>query len=330
MPETAADRVVRMLALITYLQHHPGIPVQDVAEHFGVATEQVLHDVNTLWVSGTPGYMPDDLIDFSADDRERGILTLTDARGMGRPLRLGPQEAIALLTGLRSLRATPGLEDDPVLSSTIEKLSTAAGTAARAAEAVEIDVRGKETGPVPDLLEPLRLALQQATVVHLRYVSVADEVTERDVDPLQLLTDSRHWFLIGWCHRADAVRQFRLDRILRLQPLDRPAGEHPEVVAADSAEPELSQAPWQVRINLAAPARWVAERYPVTSVSDEEDGSLTIELPVLDLSWLQRLLLGLGEAVHAIEPEEIAEQIRSSARSALDAYAACGDALSGQ
>ena len=327
MAETAADRVVRMLALITYLHAHPGAAVQDVADHFGVSIDQVLHDVNTLWVSGTPGYMPDDLIDFSADDRERGILTLTDSRGMGRPLRLGAQEAIALLTGLRSLQATPGLEDDRVLLGTIEKLAAAAGTAARAADAVEVAGQDRAEGQVSRVLQQLRSALGEGQVVHLRYVSVADEVTERDVDPLQLLTDSRHWFLIAWCHRARAVRQFRLDRILELQVLPRAAAEHPDVdvTATRSTQPELSQAPWQVQVHLRAPARWVAEQYPVSSVRDQEDGSFIIELPVLDLHWLQLLLLGLGDAVKSVRPSEVADQVQHSAREAVAAYAACMD-----
>lgn len=319
MAETAADRVVRMLALITYLQSRPGAAVQDVAEHFGVSTEQVLHDADTLWVSGTPGYMPDDLIDFSADDHERGLLTLTDARGMARPLRLGAQEAVALLTGLRSLRATPGLAQDPVLATTIEKLSAAAGQAAQAAEAVEVQGSDGDR-EVAQRLQQLRSALGGGLQVHLRYVSVSDEVTERDVDPLQLLTDSRHWFLIAWCHRAAGLRQFRLDRILALKVLDRPAQEHPGIEAARSAEPELSQAPWQVQVHLAAPARWVAERYPLTSVSEHADGSFTIELPVLDLAWLQRLVLGLGDAVLDVHPPQVAEHISAGAHRALAAY----------
>src|SRR5699024_10162348 len=148
------------------------------------------------------------------------------------------------------------------------------------------------------------------------------EVTERDVDPLQLLTDSRHWFLIAWCHRAGGLRQFRLDRILAAEVSDRPVEPHPEVEEARSTQPELSRAPWQVQLVLAAPARWVAEHYPAISVTDHDDGSFTIELPVLDLAWLRRLVLGVGDAVLHVRPEEVAAHLRTEAGRPLTAYAA--------
>ncbi len=324
MAETAGDRVVRMLALITYLDAHPGVPVEQVAEHFGISTGRVLQDVSTLWVSGTPGYLPDDLIDFSADDRARNILTLTQARGMNRPLRLGAQEAVALLTALRSLQVTPGLATDPVLTSAMAKLTEAAGAAARSAEAVQVAGPDEGGQQVAEHLTAIRAAMTAGHRVHLRYVSAADLVSERDVDPLQLLTDSRRWILLGWCYRAEDVRQFRLDRILALTELDVPVAEHPDVPLSADTEPELTEAPWQVRLELASPARWVAEQYPVTTVTDLEEGSFAVDLAVLDLAWLHHLVLGLAEDVLAVRPAEVAAGIADRARAALTAYEQAG------
>ncbi|SEE07850.1 helix-turn-helix transcriptional regulator [Ruania alba] len=324
MAETAGDRVVRMLALIAYLDDHPGVPVEQVAEHFGVSVGQVLMDVDTLWVSGTPGYMHDDLIDFAADDHERNILTLTDARGMDQPLRLGPQEALALLTALRSLQETPGLADDAVLSSTADKLARAAGAAAQAAESVDVRVGDTSRPDVSARLSLVRDALRAGRQLRLRYVSAADTVSERTVDPLQLLTDSDQWFLLAWCHRATDVRQFRLDRMLEATPLDAPVGEHPHVTLPGSAEPPLTAARWQVRLVLSSRARWVAEQYPVSTVTDLDDGRFAVVLDVVDLAWLHNLVLGLGPDVHEVEPADVADGIAARGRAALAAYAAAG------
>src|SRR5690625_7523293 len=88
LPISTAERLTRLLALIAYLGENPGVPVADVAAHFAVTPAQVIADVNHLWVTGTPGYLPDDLIDFAADELDRQVLTRTDPRGMHRPLRL--------------------------------------------------------------------------------------------------------------------------------------------------------------------------------------------------------------------------------------------------
>ena len=95
MAERASDRLLRMLGMVAYLDSHGDVPVDDLAAQFGVTPEQVLADVDTLWVTGTPGYLPYDLIDFDATAYERGVVTLVEARGMTRPLRLGGREAVA-------------------------------------------------------------------------------------------------------------------------------------------------------------------------------------------------------------------------------------------
>ncbi|MFC4555120.1 helix-turn-helix transcriptional regulator [Georgenia faecalis] len=317
MAETTADRFTRLLSLIAYLGDHPGVPVTEVAEHFGVSPAQVLADVNLLWVSGTPGYLPDDLIDFAADELDRDVLTLTNPRGMDRPLRLGASEALALLVALRSLAALAGdggSFDHAVVASTTAKLTEAAGSAAEAARAVDVHVAGE----VP-ALAPARDALARRRRLRLRYVSAADVVSERDVDPLELLWDGSHWFLRAWCARVQDVRHFRLDRVLSSEVLAEPATAQPRAYAPD-AEPDLADVDLVATLVLASRARWVAERYPVDAVEDLPDGSLRVTLRVADPAWLTNLVLGLGEDVLALDPPDLAAVVAGRARAALAAY----------
>ncbi len=316
MAETSADRVVRLLALVAYLEEHSSVPVAQVAEHFGVTESQVLKDVDTLWVSGTPGYQHNDLIDFSADDRERHILTLVEPQGMGTPLRLGPGEAVALLVALRSLASTSG--DEALVASALEKLTVAAGSAARAAHAIDVHT---DSSQVREHLSKVRTALQRGTQLHLRYVSASDEVSERTVDPLQILTDSQRYFLHAWCYRAGALRQFRLDRILQCDLLDTPVAPHPDVQLAQSPDPTITPEHDRVTLHLASRARWVAERFPVAQVRDLDDGEFAVDIDVVDTSWLRNLVLALGADVLGVQPPEVAAQFASVAQEALDAYA---------
>jgi len=318
--ETTAERVTRLLALVTYLGEHRGAPVAEVAAHFGTTEAQVLADVNLLWVTGTPGYFPDDLIDFSADALDHGELTLTEARGMDRPLRLASSEAIALLLALRSLREVvgthPGLERDPgALQSAIEKLSAATGRAAEQAASVQVDVR---TDAPAATLETVQGAVARRRRLHLRYVSAADVVTERDVDPVEVRSDGVTWSLLAWCHRAQGARTFRLDRILAVEELDVPASAHPDLVVGDDR-------PWEgegrlVTLDLASAARWVAEHTPVEEVTDLPDGNLRVTLRAGDPAWVSNLLLSLGDAVLAVSPPALAQEVAARARRALEEY----------
>ncbi|MBD8062394.1 helix-turn-helix transcriptional regulator [Oceanitalea stevensii] len=322
MPETTGERLTRLLALIAYLGENPGVPVADVAAHFAVSERQVLADVNLLWVTGTPGYLPDDLIDFAADEYDRQVLTLTNPRGMDRPLRLGAHEALALLVALKPLEAlsADGGIDDDVLRSTTAKLTAAAGEAARAAQAVDVHVSDATAA-----LAPVRQALAAGRRLHLRYVSASDVVTERDVDPLELVWDGSRWYLRAWCHRVDGLRHFRLDRVLAAEVLETPAVHAPEATGR-STEPELDDDDLLAELELAPRARWLAERVPVVDHEDLPDGGMRVRLRVADPAWLANVVLGLGAEVRAVAPPELAAAV---ARHAADALAAYDDISSG-
>lgn len=318
MSDPTDQRLTRLLALVSYLGQHPGIPVAEVAAHFDVTPAQVLSDVNLLWVSGTPGYLPDDLIDFAADELDNDVLTLTNPRGMDRPLRLATGEALALLVALRTLTSLAehgsiGLAPTvAALRSATAKLTAAAGQAADEARAVQVQQ------PAAADSRQIREAMTAGRRLRLTYVSAADVVTSRDVDPLELVWDGASWYLRAWCHRVNDERHFRTDRILSLQVLPE-AAEHPPTPRGSGAGPDLTDAALVVELDLASRARWVAERFPVIGLEDLEDGGLRVQLRVADPAWLANLVLGLGEDVRALRPPQLAGDIAAGARAALAA-----------
>lgn len=322
MPETTADRLARLLSLVAYLSDHDDVPVAELADRFGVEQSQIMRDIDTLWVSGTPGYQPDDLLDFSADSYDSQRITLTNARGMDRPLRLGPGEAVALIVALRAMANLPGLGADPAVASALTKLTAAAGDAASAAEAVAL----ASADPALDahvslVLTTARAALAAGERVHLRYSDAADATTERDVDPLELLSDGEAWFLRGWCLLADGVRHFRLDRVHTIAITGTPVADHEVATGTGRVRPEHTEL--RVTLTLTPRSRWVAERFAGEVVAEDAD-RIVVELDVADTAWLARLVLDLGPEVLGLEPLEVAGAIAGRARSALAAYGEVG------
>ena len=88
---SASDQLTRLLALPAWVAEHPGVTVAEAAKHFGVTPAVIERDVNTLWVSGLPGGMHGDLVDFDAADFEAGRLHLAEPLGLDRPVRLTRQ-----------------------------------------------------------------------------------------------------------------------------------------------------------------------------------------------------------------------------------------------
>ncbi|HUX71081.1 MAG TPA: WYL domain-containing protein [Cellulomonadaceae bacterium] len=316
MAERAPDRLLRLLGMIAYLERHGGVPVEELAEQFQVSRRQVVDDVDTLWLTGTPGYWPHDLIDFDAAALEQGVVRVTQSRGMTRPLRLGTREAIALVAALRAMRESlvAGLDPDrlAVLQSVLDKLTAATGEAATI-----VDVRLAADG-APAVNAAVGAALQSGRRLKLDYVTAADVSGEREVDPLRLVTGERRTYLVAWCWRARAERLFRMDRVLSAEVLEVPVAEHPRSDHEDTFHPD--QDAELVTLELESRARWVAETVPVEAVRNRADGSFEVDLRVVEPTWLRHLLLQVAGDVRGVRPTSVAVDVAHIARSALDAY----------
>jgi len=313
----AVAQLSRLLALIPWLLARPGVPVDEAAREFGVTPNQLRKDLELAFMCGLPGHLPDDLIDVSLDgDR----IVVSNAETIARPLRLGPDEAIALLVGLQTLAQLPGAHDRDVLERVSAKLQRAAGDAADAGARVQVRVEADE--PV---LAALRPALEGGRRLTIRYyVPARDQVTARTVDPIRVVVVDGRSYLEAWCHTAEAVRLFRLDRIEAgsVTELDAPAEVPPDAVRPDLCDgvfrPDAQQV--LVTLELAAEGRWVADTLPVESVQESAGGGARVTLRVGDPGWLQRLVLRLGGAAHVVDPPDLAAATTARANEALSLY----------
>jgi predicted DNA-binding transcriptional regulator YafY len=323
----ATQRLSRLLAMVPWLLQRQGVRLAEAARHFGISEDQLVKDLELLFVCGTPGHLPDDLIEA---DWESGRIFLDNADAIARPLRLGVDEAVALLAGLRTLADVPGLHDHDVLATVLDKLSTAAGEAAGRADALHVDISRGAQEPV---LAAARDAVRLGRRVRLRYlVPSRDETTDRDVDLMRVVNVGDRWYLEGWCHRAEDVRLFRVDRVLDVAVLDvdgtPPPGVAPRL-GPRAGERDLfaaSDDDLVVTVELEPGARWVAEYYPVEAVEELPAGRLRVRLRTASQDWLPRLALRLGGGLVVIAPDEVADRVTALADAALSADQAASGA----
>lgn len=319
MAERADDRLLRLLGIVAYLDGAGPVSVADLARRFGTTPAQIQKDVDALWVSGTPGYWPDDLIDFDAASIDRGVVHLTEARGMTRPLRLGTREAVALVAALRAMKATGPVQADPARSAVVEsalrKLTAATGEAANA-----VDVRLAPGGD-RQVVSAITSALTARHRLRIRYVTSSDVVSEREVDPIRLHTQDEFAYLAAWCYRAAAPRTFRVDRILEAVETDVPVQDHPGVGAEiDFAALFAGGSSPLATIRFAPRARWFAEEVPVESVRNLPDGDFEVTLRVTNPGWLRSTLIQLAPYVRSVSPSSLADDVAGTAADALALY----------
>lgn len=323
MADTARDQVARMLALVPWLHAAAAqgdgtggeVRIDDAARALGVTSAQVDKDLRVLFMCGLPGGYPDDLIDVDIDALDEGVIRVSNADYLARPVRLAPAEATALVVALRALADGAQGATAEVVRRTLAKIEAAASDSA----ASRVHLADTGAAEHEDTLRLLERALSAGRQVRISYyVPTRDEQSERVVDPRALRREEGAGYLDAWCHTAQDDRMFRLDRILDAQLLDTPV-EHVEPA------PRGEGAGWfdrteAVTLRLAPEAAWVPEYYPVTGRRDLPDGAIEVDLEVASAAWLHQLLLRVAPHASVVAPQEFAESFAALAGEALRLY----------
>jgi proteasome accessory factor C len=302
---TSAERLSRMLSLVPWLTSHDGITIDEAARHFDVSPEQLEKDLWLLIVCGLPGYGPDQLVDI--DFWDDGRIHVIDPQTLDRPLRLGIDEAMSLLLGLRLLEQVPGVHDRSAIISAAAKL----------AEAVDLPEGDAAVSAQPAIDEAISAAV--ATAINLgadlviTYASgTSDLVTERRISPSQVVLADGRAYLEAFCVSAGAQRTFRMDRIMKVTAASGPR----EMPEADDSPAASSSAV----LALTDGSAWLIDVLGAEVLGTEPDGRARVRLEFADPRWLIRLVLSRGGQIEVLEPASLRSHVTDAAAEALRAY----------
>jgi proteasome accessory factor C len=310
-----AERLRRLLVWVPYVVQHPGTPVDELARLFRVSEDELLSELNLLFVSGVPPYGPGDLIDVQVED---GRVWIDMADYFARPLRLSRSEALALYLQGKALVGTPGLPEAHALESALAKLEAELGP--ETPGLLPGRVEAAEGGRPAETLETVRRAAADRRRLEIEYYSASRDATSiREIEPEEVFLAIGNWYVVAWDRQADGERLFRADRIRTA----RDTGQRFEPRGlAGAGRPLYSRSDQDVRVRLLLrpPARWVAEYYDVESVKERKDGAIEVTFPTSQLAWVAKLVVRLGGEATVVAPEELRDEVRDVALRTLAYY----------
>lgn len=313
---TSEDQLKRMLQLVPFLVHNQGLHISEVAATFGVTRKELEEDLRILICSGLPEGYPDELLDIQWDDDH---VFISQDLELNRPVRFTVEEACALLTGLETLNGLPELAEGSALESVTLKLMAAAGKEGLKAASFS----GPEVGPENSAtLAAARSAIRTGAQLHLTYFSpLRDAVSERDVDPLRLYSLDNTWYLEAYCHSAQGLRNFRLDRIESLAPNGRPVSR--TAGPADGFPVKLftpNDDDTLVVVELTRRGTGLADDYYAERTAALPDGGMLAEIRFGSTDWLPMFVAQHGGTVRILAPAALAEAARNWIDAALARY----------
>jgi predicted DNA-binding transcriptional regulator YafY len=310
------DPTRRALQLLSLLQTRRLWRAAELAERFEVTERTVRRDVDRLRDLGYP---------VDATTGTAGGYRLAAGAHLP-PLVFDDDEAVAVVVGLRVAAGTviAGIEDSSVQA--LAKVEQALPDRLRRrvsaldGSVVSLQRTHSDGGVVdPESLSVLALACRSNEEVRFEYRSRDRTDSRRLVEPHQMLSAGRLWYLLAWDLRRADWRTFRLDRLSdvrlagpRFTPREIPGGDAAAYLASSVASMlrELDAI-----VAVTAPHERLDEALSRIehTVLDAEADSCTIRIRADDLDSLVMAAarLALHAPVRILEPSAVADAVHA-------------------
>lgn len=319
--------VARMLALVQWVKTHPGQSFDSLASHFGVSSQQIRKDIDSLSLAGAD-HVPCQGLDFDFADLHEGKVSLSNAGGLANQLHLDELDREVLAFALAALEAGPWQSYARQLNQLLQLSPNTPGAAEleTAASAETKNLAGPMNTALSQVFATVLEALMTGRALKLSYVDAAGLSSQRNVDPWWLVSDGARLTLVGYCHGARAKRRFRLERIsaLSLGGQVRKGAPEPKT-SADKRRRARGQS-WgrtakTAILRIRPSGIWLTQVASPKQVIYNQDGTITVEIIGRSQAWLESVVLRASGELVAVEPATLLEKVSIRAAKARANYA---------
>ena len=303
MVENAALRAIRLLDLVPYIVAHPGISITELAKEFSISRDEVLKDLNLLFLCGLPGYTPLELIDISFDEES---VVIRDPQNLAAPRNLNESEALIARIALAALEeSTPRTSSAYLQIVALREKIAKAFSSSIPASAITFTL-DKERAT----LEAIEAAIMQELDLEITYNNVTkDSSSRRSITPISIIAEDKRTLVSAYCHSAKALRTFNLAQISEVSTKAR-------IVRADLERLEDSRGSSAEVIIKSEDSSFLSEN----ASSLKELSKSCYQIDIFQPEWIVRSVLAGADSIELAKPHELRAEIAERANRALLAY----------
>ena len=303
MVENAALRAIRLLDLVPYIVAHPGISITELAKEFSISRDEVLKDLNLLFLCGLPGYTPLELIDISFDEES---VVIRDPQNLAAPRNLNESEALIARIALAALEeSTPKTSAAyPQIIALREKIAKAFSSSIPASAITFTLDKERAT------LEAIESAIKQELDLEITYNNVTkDSSSRRSITPISIIAEDKRTLVSAYCHSAKGLRTFNLAQISEVSTKER-------IVRTDLERLEDSRGSSAEVIIKSEDSSFLSEN----ASSLKELSKSCYQIDIFQPEWIVRSVLAGADSLELAKPLELRAEIAERANRALLAY----------
>jgi predicted DNA-binding transcriptional regulator YafY len=283
-----------------YLLNRNVVSAKELAERFEVSVRTIVRDVDALSVAGIP---------ISSSTGASGGYEILDTFRLNKQITT-MEDYLFIITALKGMCSA---YDNKKINTTLEKLLTV-GHYKDEEQRVFIDFGVVREGEnIPEFVREIEEAIHNKSIVEFDYTDSTEQKSHRTVEPLALNYRWYAWYLLAYCTCKNDYRLFKLNRLTDLIVTNHPINyEHGNV-------PELLEKQWSNDTRRYIPMKLLCKaeaRVPIMEymkgkiVEERENGDFVMVTHRIenDRMWFS-LLLGFGDSVEVLEPQEIIDML---------------------
>lgn len=305
----------RLLTVLNLIRSNRVMTTSQLASECDVTERTVYRDIQSLAEAGAPIYY------------DKGYRLLGNA--FLPPLSLTADEYLVLRTaiqgsplmGMKSYAQelkSAAAKIDAVINGQLSEQIRKQHSRMQLSPRVTSDNRSNDL-----TMRLLRQAVDGNMVLKINYHSVSSGESVRSVDPYFIVFRNHAWYLLGYCHRHNEMRVFRVDRIRKVTlttgefqrdygcTLEKYFESSWGVYTGEKVEIKL------LLFGKAAAVVSDGKRHASQKIVKREDGSVEYTATVAGTEEILRWIIGFGGEALVISPPELAAQVRRVATEIL-------------
>ncbi|HCA30726.1 MAG: YafY family protein [Eubacteriales bacterium] len=300
-------KIDRLIAITMYLLNRETVSASALAERFEVSKRTIQRDIEALNQSGIP------IVSTFGSD---GGYEIMDGFKLTKQIA-GVDDYLNIIIALKGLSSA---YDNEKINATLEK---ALATMQSSEQRVFIDFTvARENTQVNENLKMIEKAIYDENLLQIQYTNAEGAMTKRIVEPLALSYQWYAWYLFAYCTEKQDYRLFKLPRISECKPIDGSFSKKHENIEMLMKQESPDKRKWiHMKLLCKKEIRQQALEYLGKNIIEtKENGDFIIENHApFERMWFS-LLLGFGNQVEVLEPEELKNMLKEKAEEILSNY----------
>jgi predicted DNA-binding transcriptional regulator YafY len=311
------NRIDRLSAILIQLQAKPLVKAQDLAAKFSISLRTVYRDVKALEEAGVP----------IIGEAGTGYKLMEGYKLP--PVMFNQDEAAALLTAAKLMQSMSDAPTSKHYHSALDKIKAVLRLAEKH-HIAELDdhiaVVSHRTfvyeRPTELHLSKILQAIAASTILQFDYTSISkNEQLRRKTEPIGIYYQGSHWYLVAFCHLRNDYRNFRTDKISKLQLTgEKMTQTHPPLqnfLNRITEKKELRKVVIEVKFGIVK--YFGEQKYYQGFVKEERVGDdVRMTFLTSSLTGFARWFLLFGDEATIVEPLELKDLVADIAEKILE------------